>query len=135
MTRIASIDGKSPVDALSITLISDDEEVRAVTVTVALDGRLVIVTGGNIVADTANNPCTDCVRTMIGRTLYGCASAMRKTANSRAGETVSDSIIPVIRENLVGWLRRPNAGAAQESLGNAWAGCIAAYCVIGECQP
>ena len=128
----ASIASKRPVKAISIMLTADANEVPAVTVTVSADGRLVIIAGGNIVADTATNPCTDCVRTMIGRTLYGCASAMSKAANSRAGEPVSDSIIPVIRENLVGWLRRPIAGAAQESLGNAWAGCIVAYCVIDK---
>lgn len=130
MTRIESIDGERPVDALSITLISDAEKVLAVTVTVALDGRLVIIAGGNIVADTATKPCTDCVRTMIGRTLYGCASAMSDAETACAGDAIAQSLIPVIRENLIGWLRRPIAGAAEESLGKAWAGCIVSDCVI-----
>lgn len=129
MTRIVSIDGKRPVDALSITLISDAEKVLAVTVTVAIDGRLAIIAGGNIVADTATQPCTDSVRTMIGRTLYGCASAMSDVC---AGDAIAQSLIPVIRENLIGWLRRPIAGAAEESLGKAWAGCIVSDCVIDE---
>jgi hypothetical protein len=130
MTRIASIDGKRPVDALSIDLISDAETVLAVTVTVALDGRLVIIAGGNIVADTATKPSTDCVRTLIGRTLYGCAAAMSDAETACAGDAIAQSLIPVIRENLIGWLLRPIAGAAEESLGKAWAGCIVSDCVI-----
>ena len=136
MPRIASIDGKRPVDALSIDLISDAAKVLAVTVTVALDGRLVIIAGGNIVADTATKPRTDCVRTLIGRTLYGCAAAMSDAETACAGDAVSlipvirENLIHVIRENLIGWLLRPIAGAAEESLGKAWAGCIVSDCVI-----